>query len=422
MEPDAKRTVVIVATLDTKGEEAAYLRDHVAAWGLETILVDPGILGEAQVPADVSRYDVARAAGTTLEALLERGEKSYAIARQIDGLIAIVQDLLARGRLHGIVSIGGGQGTSIGTAAMRALPVGIPKLMLSTVASGNFQFGPYVGTKDICMMHSITDVLGLNAISRPILRNAANAIAGMALRLEPENRSTRPTVAITMLGITTPCVMRVKATLEGLGYDVVPFHANGTSGPAMEQLIEQGEFVGLIDLSTHEVIDQQHGGLAGAPNRMDVLTRVALPAVVSAGGSDYLLFESVEKAPAKYRDRARVVHNKQMTCFAPTPDEMVAAAREMIERLNRALGPAIVLLPAQGFSMQNKAGLPLYVPEGNRAVIDEFCTALRPEIPVVVADLHINDPEFAAMVAASMEGLCQGQAPHAIAARWQSAG
>jgi len=422
MEPDAKRTVVIVATLDTKGEEAAYLRDHVAAWGLETILVDPGILGQAQVPADVSRYDVARAAGTTLEALLERGEKSYAIARQIDGLIAIVQDLLARGRLHGIVSIGGGQGTSIGTAAMRALPVGIPKLMLSTVASGNFQFGPYVGTKDICMMHSITDVLGLNAISRPILRNAANAIAGMALRLEPEGRSTRPTVAITMLGITTPCVMRVKATLEGLGYDVVPFHANGTSGPAMEQLIEQGEFVGLIDLSTHEVIDQQHGGLAGAPNRMDVLTRVALPAVVSAGGSDYLLFESLAKAPAKYRDRARVVHNKQMTCFAPTPDEMVAAAREMIDRLNRALGPAIVLLPAQGFSMQNKAGLPLYVPEGNRAVIDEFCTALRPEIPVVVADLHINDPEFAAMVAAAMEGLCQGQAPHAIAARWQSAG
>ena len=422
MEPDAKCTVVIVATLDTKGEEAAYLRDHVAAWGLETILVDPGILGQALVPADVSRYDVARAAGTTLEALLERGEKSYAIARQIDGLIAIVQDLLAQGRLHGIVSIGGGQGTSIGTAAMRALPVGIPKLMLSTVASGNFQFGPYVGTKDICMMHSITDVLGLNAISRPILRNAANAIAGMALRLEPEGRSTRPTVAITMLGITTPCVMRVKATLEGLGYDVVPFHANGTSGPAMEQLIEQGEFVGLVDLSTHEVIDQQHGGLAGAPNRMEVLTRVALPAVVSAGGSDYLLFESVEKAPEKYRDRARVVHNKQMTCFAPTPDEMVAAAREMIERLNRALGPAIVLLPAQGFSMQNKAGLPLYVPEGNRAVIDEFCTALRPEIPVVVADLHINDPDFAAMVAAALEGLCRGQAPRAIAARWQSAG
>lgn len=422
METDAQRTVVIVATLDTKGEEAAYLRDHVAAWGLETILIDPGILGQAQVPADVSRYDVARAAGTTLEALLERGEKSYAIARQIDGLIAIVQDLLARGRLHGIVSIGGGQGTSIGTAVMRALPVGIPKLMLSTVASGNFQFGPYVGTKDICMMHSVTDVLGLNAISRPILRNAANAIAGMALRLQPEGRSTRPTVAITMLGITTPCVMRVKATLESLGYDVVPFHANGTSGPAMEQLIEQGEFVGLIDLSTHEVIDHQHGGLAGAPDRMEALTRVALPAVVSTGGSDYLLFESVEKAPEKYRNRARLVHNKQMTCFAPTPDEMVAAAREMIERLNRALGPVIVLLPSRGFSMQNKAGMPLYVPEGNRAVIDEFRTALRPEIPVVVADLHINDPEFADMVAAAMEALCQGQSPQAIAARWQAAG
>jgi uncharacterized protein (UPF0261 family) len=417
-----ERTVVIVATLDTKGEEAAYLRDQVAAWGLETILVDPGILGQALVPADVSRYEVAQAAGTTLEALLERGEKSYAIARQIEGLIAIVQGLLDQGRLHGIVSIGGGQGTSIGTAAMRALPVGVPKLMLSTVASGNFQFGPYVGTKDICMMHSITDVLGLNAISRPILRNAANAVAGMALRLEPEGRSTRPAVAITMLGITTPCVMAIKGKLEGLGYDVVPFHANGTSGPAMEQLIEQGEFVGLIDLSTHEVIDQQHGGLAGAPDRMEVLTRVAVPAVVSAGGSDYLLFESVDKAPARYRDRAKVVHNKQMTCFAPTPDEMVAAAREMIERLNRALGPLVVLLSARGFSMQNREGSPLFVPEGNAAVIDEFRTALRPEIPVVVADLHINDPQFAAMVADALEGLCRGEAPQAVAARWQAAG
>jgi uncharacterized protein (UPF0261 family) len=416
------RTVVIVATLDTKGEEAAYVRDHVAAWGLDTILIDPGVLPEPSVEADISREEVARAAGTTLQALLERGEKSFAIATQTEGLCHIVRDLHARGRLHGIVGLGGGQGTSIGTAAMRALPIGVPKLMLSTVASGNFQFGPYVGTKDLCMMHSITDVLGLNVISRPILRNAANAIAGMALRYEPEVESDRPSIAITMLGITTPCVMRVKAELESLGYEVVPFHANGTSGPAMEQLIERGKFAGVVDLSTHEVIDQQHGGLAGAPGRMEALTRVRIPAVVSVGGSDYLLFESVQKAPEKYRNRAQMVHNAQMTCFAPTPGEMVAAAREMIERLNRALGQVVVVLPAKGFSRPNQEGGGLYVPEGNQAVIEEFQAALRPEIPVILTNLHINDPQFAGIVVECMARLLQGQTPHAVAARFGSPG
>jgi uncharacterized protein (UPF0261 family) len=416
------RTVVIVATLDTKGEEAAYVRDHVAAWGLHTILIDPGILPAPTVEADISREAVAEAAGTRLEALLAHGDKAHAIATQTEGLCRIALALHQEGRLQGIVGLGGGQGTSIATAAMRALPIGVPKLMLSTVASGNFQFGPYVGTKDLCMMHSITDVLGLNVISRPILRNAANAIAGMALRYEPEPEAEAPSIAITMLGITTPCVMRIKATLERQGYEVVPFHANGTSGPAMEQLIEGGKFTGVIDLSSHEVIDQQHGGLAGAPNRMEALTRTAIPAVVSVGGSDYLLFESVQKAPEKYRDRAHMVHNAQMTCFAPTRDEMVAAAREMIERLNRALGPTIVVLPARGFSRPNREGGGLYVPEGNRAVIAEFQASLRPEIPLVVADLHLNDPPFADLVAEAMEQLLQGQSPHEVAARWNESG
>jgi uncharacterized protein (UPF0261 family) len=412
------RTVVIVATLDTKGEEAAYVRDHIATWGLSTILIDPGVLAEPTVESDISRYQVAQAAGTTLEALLERGEKGFAIATQTEGLCTIVLDLYHNDELHGIIGLGGGQGTSIATAAMRALPIGVPKLMLSTVASGLFQFGPYVGTKDICMMHSVTDVLGLNIISRPILRNAAHAIAGMVQRLEAEPQATQPAIAITMLGITTPCVMCVKAKLESQGYDVVPFHANGTSGPAMEQLIEQGMFAGVIDLSTHEVIDHQHGGLAGAPNRMAALTRTDIPAVVSVGGSDYVLFESIAKAPEKYRDRSLMVHNAQMTCFAPTPDEMVAAAREMIERLNRAGGPVIAILPAKGFSRPNQEGWPLYVPEGNQAVIREFRTTLRPEIPLLVPDLHINDPRFADIVANCMADLLQGEPPAEVAARY----
>ena len=410
-----ERTVVVVATLDTKGEEAAYVRDHVAAWGLATLLIDPGVLAEPTVEADISRHEVARAAGATLEALLAQGDKGYAIATQTQGLCNIVTDLYDRGTLQGIVGLGGGQGTSIGTAAMRSLPTGVPKLMLSTVASGLFQFGPYVGTKDICMMHSVTDVLGLNVISRPILRNAANAIAGMVWRLEAEAPATRPAIATTMLGITTPCVMQVKAKLESLGYDVVPFHANGTSAPAMDQLIEQGMFEGVIDLSTHEVIDNQHGGLAGAPNRLEALTRTAIPAVISVGGSDYVLFESKDKAPQRYRGRQHMVHNAQMTCFAPTPEEMVSAAREMIERLNRAMGPTIVVLPGKGFSRPNQKGMPLFVPEGNLAVIEEFQSTLRPEIPLLLTDLHINDPEFAELVSSCMCGLLQGQPPQDVA-------
>jgi uncharacterized protein (UPF0261 family) len=220
-----------------------------------------------------------------------------------------------------------------------------------------------------------------------------------------------------MLGITTPCVMRVKAKLESLGYDVVPFHANGTSGPAMEQLIEQGMFEGVIDLSTHEVIDNQHGGLAGAPERLEALTRIAIPAVISVGGSDYVLFESMDKAPEQYRGRKHMVHNAQMTCFAPTPEEMVSAAKEMIERLNRAMGPVIVVLPGKGFSRPNQDGMPLFVPEGNLAVIKEFQSTLQPEIPLLLTDLHINDPEFADLVSSCIRDLLQGQPPQDVAAR-----
>jgi uncharacterized protein (UPF0261 family) len=415
-----KRTVVIVATLDTKGQEAGFVRDQIATWGLETILIDPGILGRPSVPADITRREVAKAAGTTLEALLERGKKGVAIATQTEGVCHIVQDLYAGGRLDGIISLGGGQGTSIGTAAMRCLPYGVPKLMLSPIASGTFQFGPYVGTKDICMMHSVTDILGINVISRPILQNAANAIAGMTLRAEAGAEAEKPNVAITMLGITTPCVMRIKAALEAEGYEVVPFHANGTGGPAMEALIEAGKFEAVIDLSTHEIIDYQNGGLAGAPNRLESLSRYPIPAVVSVGGNDYLLFETIEKAPAEYQDRPHMVHNAQMTTVLPSPEEMRRSAQAMVERLNQALGPTLVVIPEQGFSDPNQKGRELWGPEGNRVMIETLEEGLRPEVPVIRIDAHLNDPEFADVVTDCMEHLLVGESPRAVAARFET--
>jgi uncharacterized protein (UPF0261 family) len=413
-----KRTVVIVATLDTKGQEAGFVRDEIAAWGMETILIDPGILGNPSVSADITRQQVAEAAGTRLDALLERGEKGVAIATQTEGVCRIVQDLYADGRLDGVISLGGGQGTSIGTAAMRCLPYGVPKLMLSPIASGTFQFGPYVGTKDICMMHSVTDILGINLISRPILRNAANAIAGMTLRAQVGTVSEKPNIAITMLGITTPCVMRVKDALEAQGYEVVPFHANGTGGPAMENLIEAGKFKAVIDLSTHEIIDYQNGGLAGVPNRLESLSRYSIPAVVSVGGNDYLLFETIEKAPPEVQDRPHMVHNAQMTTVLPSLEEMRRSALEMVERLNRALGPTVVVIPLQGFSDPNQKGRELWGPEGNRVMIETLEEGLRVDVPVVRIDAHLNDPEFASVVTDCAERLLAGESPQDVAARF----
>ncbi len=418
----SKRTVVVVATLDTKGEAAAYLRDEIASWGLDTILIDPGVLGRPTVKADISREEVAQAAGTTLADLIAQGKKGVCIAKQTEGLCNIVRRLWEEGRLDGFVAIGGGQGTSIGTAAMRVLPVGVPKLMLSTIASGLFRFGPYVGTKDICMMHSVTDILDVNAVSRPILRNAANAIAGMALRHPAPAQREKPVIAVTQLGVTTPCVMRVKGILESRGYQIVPFHANGSGGPAMEDLIEAGKFVGVIDLSVHEVIDGIYDGLAGAQNRLESLTRYAIPAVVSVGGNDYLLWESVDKAPPAYRDRPKMVHNAQMTVFQPAPEEMAAAARAMIGPLNRALGPTLVIIPTGGFSDMNQPGRELYNPEGNQAMIRAFQDGLRPEVPLVLIHAHINNPVFADAVADCMTRLLDGEAPAAIAARYRNEG
>jgi uncharacterized protein (UPF0261 family) len=415
---EPKRTVVIVVTLDTKAAAAEYLRDEIASWGLNTILIDPGILGQPGLRADITREQVAEAAGATLEALIATGKKGFAIAKQTEGLIALVRKLHAEGKLDGIVGLGGGQGTSIGTAAMRALPVGVPKLMLSTVATGTFQFGSYVGIKDIAMMHSVTDILDVNAISRPILRNTANAIAGMALRGPAPRQVDKPTIAITQLGQTTTCVMRVKSILEPMGYQLVPFHASGAGGPAMEDLAEADKFVGVIDLSVHEIMDGLMGGIAGAQNRLDVLTRHKIPAVVAPGGNDYVLFESLQKAPEKYKNRRTMVHNAQMTCFLPTLDEMIEAARYMIDRLNRALGPTMAVIPSVGFTESNKPGNDLWFPEGNQAVVNEFRAGLRPEVPLIVLDVHINHPAFADLVADCMARLLAGESPQAIAARY----
>ena len=408
-------TVVSVATLDTKGSAAQFLRDQIVAWGLNTLLIDPGIVGTPTIQADVTRSQVAQAAGTTLEVLIANDNKAAGIASQTIGLRNIVTRLWGAGNLDGIIGLGGGQGTALATAAMRALPVGVPKLMLSTIACGQFQFGTYVGTKDICMMHSVTDILDANAISHPILTNAANAIAGMTLRSVTHRESHQRAIAITQLGMTTPCVMSVKEILETRGYQLVPFHANGVGGLAMEDMIDAGEFVGAIDLTTHEIMDGLHHGLAGAHHRLEAYTRRAIPAVISVGGNDYVFWGTADRAPEKYRERRQLAHNAEMTVFLPTIAEMIESARAMVEPLNRALGPTIVAIPARGFSDINRPGRPMWFPEGNRAMIETLARELRPEIPVISIDAHINEPIFAQVIADCIGRLLSDETPRNIA-------
>jgi uncharacterized protein (UPF0261 family) len=414
-----QKSVVVAATLDTKETEALFVRDCITAWGINTILVDVGILGYPTITPDISRAKVAQAAGSSIEALAKQGDKGTAIATQAKGLGHIVQQLHAEGRLDGMIGLGGGQGSSICTAAMRQLPLGIPKLMLSTVASGLFQFGPYVGSKDICMMFSVTDIAGLNVISRPILANAANAIAGMVMGQQPPASATKPAMAMTMLGITTPGAMAVKAHLETAGFEVVVFHAAGPGGAAMENLIEAGKFSAVMDFSLHELINHLCGGLVGVPNRLRALTRTQIPAVISVGGADILAFESIEKAPEKYQTRPYIVHNAQITHILAAPDEMRAAAQLMVTQLNQALGPVIVTIPLKGYSEFNRAGSALWGPESNKALQDTLQAGLRPEIPLVTVDAHINDSLFAEVTAECMDRLIRGEAPQIIAARFE---
>ncbi len=414
-----KRTVVIVVTLDTKGPAAQFLREEITAWGLDTILIDPGILGAPAFPADITRWQIAETAGTTLEALIATGDKQVCIASQTEGLCRIVSGLYDEGRLDGIISLGGGLGTSIGTAAMSVLPVGVPKLMVSSIATGRFQIGPYISTKDICMMHSVTDILDVNAISQPVLSNAANAISGMVIRNSAPAQEPAATIGITQSVMTTPCVMRLRRLLGQQGYQIAPFLTSGAGGLAMEELIMAQKFTGVIDLSVHEIIDQLFGGTAGAPDRLESLSRCSIPAVVSLGDSDYLQFDSLEKAPAGYHDRPHIVHNAQMTVVQPTAAEMEASARYLAEKLNLGLGPTIVVVPSVGFSDYNYPGSKLWFPEGNRAAIKVLQGALRPEVPLVVVDAHINQPVFADIIAVCMARLLAGEPPPSIAARYQ---
>ena len=403
-------TVFLFATLDTKGHEAAFVKEALRGLGVETTLVDTGCVGEPQAAADLSREEVFLAAGTTLAERIEAGDRGAAVNAAARGAEAIARRAYAAGELSGVLGLGGSAGTTIGTAAMRALPLGVPKLMVSTLASG--AVGHFVGTKDVLMMNSVVDILGLNRISRTVLARAAQAMAGMAKGDLPEPASEdRPLVAATMFGVTTPCVERAREVLEDAGYEVLVFHATGSGGRTMESLIADGLIAGVLDVTTTELADELVGGvLSAGPERLTAAAEHSVPQVVSVGATDMVNFLAFETVPPRFAERRFHRHNENVTLMRTTKDENARMGAEIGAKLARARGPAALFLPARGVSAIDRAGEPFDDPAARHALF-EAARESAGDVPVVELDLHVNDPAFAEALADRLIELMNSQEP-----------
>jgi uncharacterized protein (UPF0261 family) len=402
-----KQAVYAIGTMDTKGHELAFVAERLRAAGVAVVTVDVGTMNPACVHPDVDRATVAGCHPTVQGCAdaLTRTDRGRAITAMSQALECYLRRAHQAGRVHGVIGIGGSGGTALITPAMRGLPIGVPKLMVSTVASGNT--APYVGFSDIMLMHSVVDVAGINAISRRVLGNAAAAMAGMVTNRSPDTDS-KPTLAMTMFGVTTPCVTAVRERLEARGFDCLVFHATGTGGQAMEKLVEAGLIQGVIDITTTEVADQVVGGiLPCGPHRFDAILEARLPYVLSVGALDMVNFGAIETVPPRFHDRLFHVHNAHVTLMRTTPDENRRCARWIADKLNRAGSPFRVLLPELGVSALDAPGLPFHDPAADAALFDglEAAVSTSPDRLIVRLPLHINDPEFAEALVQEFLGL-----------------
>ena len=391
------KSILLIATHDTKEEEARYLKSCIEANGFTVIVMDTGILAPSTGKVDIPQNEVADRAGTPLEEALQRGDKRECTEIMCQGAARLTTELFDQGRIRGVIGIGGAQGTEIASAAMRALPTGVPRLMASTVANGPHQFGFYVGTKDLTIMHTVSDLQGLNFLSKQILQNAAGAICGMVENFAGQLQKPQGIpVAMSMLGTTTPGALRAKKILEDNGYEVVTFHQNGTGGIAMEDMISEGAFQGVLDLNLHEIGDRYLGGLHGAI-RADRLTAAGargLPQVVAPGSGNYTVQGSAESLSDDMRSRKYFNYNPHLTLVRLLPEELIQVAKEIADKLNQAKGPVQVFIPLKGFSFPDREGLAHWEPEGNQAFIDALKKNLSNTIPLTELDAHINDPDF----------------------------
>lgn len=395
------KTVVIVGALDTKGEEFAYVKALLKKKRLKTLVIDFGVLGEPAFKPDITRAEVAAAGGGDLAHLASGQYKDEAMKVMATGLAAIVRKLYDEGQLDGILGMGGSGGTSIATAAMRTLPVGVPKVMVSTVAGGDVS--AYAGAKDITFMPSIVDVAGFNRISRAIYTNAAGAIAGMVNMPQPEAGADKPLIVASMFGNTTKAVDHARGILEQNGYEVLVFHATGTGGKTMESLIADGLIAGSLDMTTTELADEVCGGVMSAgPDRCMAASKAGIPAVIVPGCVDMANFWGIETVPEKYRNRNLYQWNPNVTLLRTNVEENVKMGQMIATAANAATAPVAVLIPLKGVSMLDSEGDRFWDPEADRACYDAIKRSLKPGIPVIEVDANINDPEFSGKVAETL--------------------
>jgi uncharacterized protein (UPF0261 family) len=398
-------TVVLLGTLDTKGNEYDYLRDRLREQGVGVVLVDAGVF-EPLAEADVGQAEVAAAAGAEIAALREAGDRGAAVEAMCRGAAEVVRRLHDEGRLDGILSVGGSGNSSIGAAAMRVLPVGVPKLIVSTVASGDTR--PYVGATDVSMTYSVVDISGLNRISERILSNAAGAIAGMAKVAVPQSGEGKPLIGSTMFGVTTPSVTRARERLEELGYEVLVFHATGTGGQSMEALARGGFLAGVLDITTTELADDLVGGvLSAGPDRLEAAGELGLPQVVSLGALDMVNFGPRETVPPQFEGRNLYVHNPTVTLMRTTPEECAELGRRIARKLSAATGPTALFVPLKGVSMIATEGGPFYDPDADEALFGALRDGLGPHVELHELDLDVNDPAFADAMADRLHDFIQ---------------
>ena len=408
------KTVVIIGTLDTKGPEIAYLRDRLQALALHTTVIDSGILGEPlDITPDIDHAEAATYGGTTIEALQNAGSRGRAVHGMREALKKLTVRLYADGKLDAIVSMGGAEGAVMGAAAMMVLPVGVPKILVSPIASGYHFFEPLVGTRDVMVVHSVVDILGLNPIACTIFDNVAAALKGMIEHGHglPQPDASQRYVAVTLLGNTTRAVMAAKERLADHGYEAVIFHSNGVGGPAMEELAAQGQFVGVIDFTTNEVYDPLVGGIHdGGPDRLETIGLLGLPQVVVPGCIDFSVWNA-GTVPEALKDRPAYDHNPEYVLVRATRDEMAQLGHIFAEKLNEATGPVVIAVPTEGLSIPNVPGGLFWDPEADALYLETLRRELRNDIPIPTYPRHVNDPAFGREVADLFIQMMEEHAP-----------
>lgn len=400
-----KKTVAVLGTLDSKGHEHAFVADLIRKHGHGVIMIDVGTGEAPQVTPDITRYEVAEAAGLDLTPLLEKHDRGECVVAMAKAAPALVQQLAAEGKIHGIISLGGGGGTSLATSAMRALPIGFPKVMVSTLASGNTAH--YLGTKDITMIPAIVDVAGLNSITKTIFTRAAGAICGM-VDSEVDTAADKPLIVASMFGNTTECINIAKGVLEEAGYEVLVFHATGTGGKSMEALIESGMVKGVLDITTTEWADELTGAtLTAGPERMDAMAKARVPAVVAPGCLDMANFGERDTIPTKYADRLFYIHNPQVTLMRTTPQECTELGKIVAEKTNANAAPTAIMIPTRAVSVISAAGQPFHDPAADASLFSSIHHHAKCE--VVDIDGEINSPVFAKAAALKLLELIHQQ-------------